>query len=132
MYGCAKPHPTQQSAGRTQMTTKRTNRSKPNIAEIGDDLVIAKKTRRAAGTGTWVVGTLNGHRFDALVFGAHADCPDYELGDSRISKLWLKSLVDHRVVANFDRGWDVRPLNKTARAIVDFLAAGLAESIYHN
>ena len=80
---------------------------------------------------THFTGTLNGHRFDALVFSAHAECPDYELGDSRISKLWLQSLADHRVVANFDRGWDIRPTTKTATAIVDFLAAGLADCVYH-
>jgi len=39
-----------------------------------------------------LIGTLNAHRFDALVFAEHAECPDYELGDSRISKLWLKRL----------------------------------------
>jgi len=77
-------------------------------------------------------GTLNGHRFDALTFPEHAECPDYELGDSRISKLWLKSLSDHQVVANFDRGWDIRPTTKTAKAIVDFLAAGLADLVYGN
>ena len=66
--------------------------------EIGDDLAITKTTRRAAGAGTWVIGTLNGHRFDALVFPEHAECPDYELGDSRISKLWIKRLADGSTV----------------------------------
>ena len=80
---------------------------------------------------THFTGTLNGYHFDALVFGEHTECPDYELGDSRISKLWLKSLTDHRVVANFDRGWDIRPTTKIAAAIVDFLTAGLAEHVYH-
>ena len=98
--------------------------------EIGDDLRITKTTCQAAGAGTWVIGTTNGHRFDALVFPAHAECPDFELGDSRISKLWIKRLADGKVVCNFDRGWDVRPTTKTAAAIVDFLAAGLAEHTY--
>jgi hypothetical protein len=73
---------------------------------------------------------LNGHRFDALVFSEHAECADYELGDSRISKLWIEHLDDRITVANFDRGWDLRPIDKTAQAIVDFLAAGLAEHVY--
>ena len=114
------------------MTTKRTNRHKPTIAEIGDDLVIAKTTRRATVAGMWVIGTIHGHRFDALVFSEHAECPDYELGDSRISKLWLKEINGGETVANFDRGWDVRPTTQTAQAIVDFLAAGLAEHVYGN
>ncbi len=98
--------------------------------DLGDDLTITKTTRRAAGSGTWVIGTIAGHRFDALVFPAHADCPEYELGDSRISKLWVKRLADGKTVVNFDRGWDVRPADATAKAIVDFLAAGLAEHTY--
>ncbi len=115
------------------MTTnpKRKNGNRKANAEIGDDLVICKTTRRNAAAGTWVKGMLGGHRFDALVFPEHAECPDYELGQSRISKLWLQSLADPRVAANFDRGWDIPPAPKTAKAIVDFLAAGLAEHVYH-
>ncbi len=98
--------------------------------DIGDDLVITNTTRRAAGSGTWVIGTIAGHRFDALVFSEHADCPEYELGQSRISKLWVKRLADGRTVVNFDRGWDVRPADAIAQAIVDFLTAGLSEHTY--
>src|SRR5665648_472780 len=102
-----------------------------NDLDLGDDLRITKTTRRAAGAGTWVIGTVSEHRFNALVFPEHAECPDYELGDSRISKLWLQRLADKKCVANFDRGWDIRPTTKIAQAVVDFLAAGLAEHIYH-
>ena len=108
--------------------TKRTN---DGHLDLGDDLVITKTTRRASGGGTWVIGNVAGHRFNALVFPAHAECPDYELGDSRISKLWLQRIADKATVLNFDRGWDVRPTDATAIAVMDFLAAGLAEHIYH-
>jgi hypothetical protein len=106
------------------------NANHDNKRGIGDDLVILKTTRRAAGAGTWVCGTTMGHTFSALVFPEHAEYPDYELGKSRISKLWIKRLSDDRTVVNFDRGWDVRPTTKLAAAIVDFLAAGLAERTY--
>jgi len=99
--------------------------------EIGDDLTITKTTRQAAGAGTWVCGRLNGHRFDALVFRQHAENPDYELGESQISKLWVQRLADKIEVANFDRGWDVRPTTDEAAAIIDFLAAGLADHIFN-
>jgi hypothetical protein len=98
--------------------------------DLGHDLVITKTTRRAAGAGTWVCGTLAGHRFDALVFPEHADQPDWEIGDSRISKLWVQRLADQRTVYNWDRGLDVPAADATAQAIVDFLSAGLAEHIY--
>jgi hypothetical protein len=107
-----------------------TSRKRTKAYEIGDDLRITKTTRRAAGRGTWVIGTIAGHRFDALVFPEHADSPDFELGDSRISKLWVKRLADNTTVLNFDRGWDVRPADANAAAVMDFLAAGLADHIY--
>jgi hypothetical protein len=115
------------------MTTNRTKtrQTKTDALDIGDDLVITKTTRRAAGAGTWVIGTIAGHRFNALVFAEHAECPEYELSDSHISKLWLQNLADEKTVTNFDRGWDVRPTTQVAQAIVDFLAAGLADHIYH-
>lgn len=108
-----------------------TNSHNPeDTSDLGDDLEITKITRRDSGGGTWVIGTIAGHRFEALVFPEHAECPDYELGDSRISKLWLQRIADKTTVANFDRGWDHRPANTIAAAIVDFLAAGLADFAY--
>jgi hypothetical protein len=96
----------------------------------GDDLVITKTTRRAAGSGTWVIGTVHGHRFEALVFPEHAEVADYELGDSRISKLFLRRLSDGEDVYLWDRGPGQPPADATAAAVVDFLAAGLAEHTY--
>ena len=78
-----------------------------NAPEIGDDLQVAKVTRRAAASGTWVRGTIAGYRFDALVFAEHAADPDWELGESRISKLWVKRLANRKIVFNWDRGQDV-------------------------
>jgi hypothetical protein len=98
--------------------------------DLGDDLEITKTTRRASGGGTWVSGRLAGHRFDALVFPEHAENAEWELGDSRISKLWVQRLADKQTVFNWDRGMDVAATTDIARAIVDFLAAGLADHVY--
>jgi len=98
--------------------------------EIGDDLTITSVSRQTAGAGTWVSGTLNGHRFEALVFPEHAECPHYELGESRLSKLWVQRHADRVTVVNFDRGWDVRPTDAIARQIAGFLEAGLAEHVF--
>ena len=70
------------------------------------------------------------HRFEALVFPEHAENPEYEIEDSKISKLWLERIGDKKVVFNWDRGADIAAADKTAQAIVDFLCAGLAESTY--
>ncbi len=96
----------------------------------GYDLQITKIETRDQMGGTWVDGTLDGHRFQVLVFKDHAENEDYELGASRISKLWLRRQADPQVVANFDRGWDVEPTTDIAREIVDFLAAGIAEHVF--
>ena len=98
--------------------------------DVGYDLEIKKVTRQAAGAGTWVCGTLSGHRFDALVFPEHADNPEWEIGDSRISKLWIQRLADKQTVFNWDRGADMNAHDELTQAIVDFLAGGLADHIY--
>jgi len=98
--------------------------------DLGDDLVITKTDSTRQMGGTWVHGSIAGHSFQVLVFPEHADSELYELGTSRISKLWLRRQADRQVVANFDRGWDLQPTTDDARAIVDFLAAGIAENTF--
>ena len=98
--------------------------------DVGFDFEITKTTRRAAGAGTWVIGTTSGHRFEALVFPEHADNPDWEIGESRISKLWIRRLADKQTVFNWDRGADVPAADQLVASIVDFLAGGLADHIY--
>ena len=99
------------------------------MTDIGEDLEFKKITPRKVG-GTWVAGSLNGHAFEALVFPEHAEYEDYELGTSKISKLWLRRNADRKTVANFDRGWDIKPTDDAASDIVDFLCAGLADAIF--
>ena len=91
---------------------------------------VTKLQRRTATGGAWVKGTIGGHRFGALLFPEHAERSDYELDDSRISKLSVQRLGDLGMVANFDRGWDVRPTTPVAEQIVDLLACGLAEFVF--
>ena len=64
----------------------------------------------------------------ALVFADQANDPDWELGDTRIAKLWLQR--DGATVYEWDRGLGVPATDPVAEAIVDFLAAGLADHVY--
>lgn len=98
--------------------------------DIGEDLEITKIEPRASAPGTWVKGTLDGHRFDALVFAEHAEVAEYELGRSKISKLWVQRIRDKKQVFHWDRGLDQKAANALAAAIVDFLCAGLADYVY--
>ena len=107
-----------------------TDTHEPFEYDLGDDLRILRTTRRASGGGTWVAGTIDEFRFDALVFPEHADNPDWEIGESRISKLWIARLDTKKTVFNWDRGLDVPAATDKTQAVVDFLAAGLAEHIY--
>jgi hypothetical protein len=111
-------------------TNRKTNRTNIAKAELGDDLQITKITRRASGGGTWVSGTIAGYRFDALVFPEHAECPDWELGTSRISKLWIAKTSNKETVFNWDRGMDIPAASPKTQAVVDFLAAGLADLVH--
>ena len=112
------------------MKSAKTTKARNQNLDLGDDLEITKTERRTSCGGTWVDGTIHGHRFSALVFPEHAENPEYEIGDSRISKLWLQRQTDKTVVYNWDRGLDIAPADATAAAIVDFLCAGLAEHTY--
>lgn len=98
--------------------------------ELLETLKITKMERRFGAGGAWVKGTIGGHRFEALVFTERAQDPEHELEDSQISKIWLRRISDKATVANFDRGWDVRPTTPIAEQIVDLLAAGLAEHVF--
>ena len=49
---------------------------------------------------------------------------------SRISKLWIQRQADKRTVFNWDRGADIPATDPTTKAIVDFLAGGLADYVY--
>ncbi len=112
--------------------TANKNNAKPDASAILDTLRITKIKPRQSCGGSWVLGTIAGHKFEALVFPEHADSPDFELGDSRISKLWVRRIEDNATVVNFDRGWDVLPATPRAATIVDLLQAGLAEHVFGN
>jgi len=113
------------------MTDKRkttnTNKAKTDSAA---DLRITKLARRTTSGGAWVRGTLGDYCFDARVFSEHAECPDWELGDSRISKLWVARLKNKETVFHWDRGMDTPAASAKTQAVVDFLAADLAKRIY--
>ena len=96
------------------------------------DLTIAKiSNRNRAAGGAWVQGTINDdYRFEALVFADHAESESYELGRSKISKLWIQRLTDKRTIFNFDRGLDVAAANTEIQVVVDFLCDGLSDLVF--
>jgi hypothetical protein len=96
------------------------------LNDLGWDLEFTSCTPRKWG-GMWVRGSIAGHRFEALAFQEHAANPDHEFRDSRLSKLWVQRMADGKTAFNWDRGLDIEPADAVARAIVDFLAQGLAE-----
>ena len=96
------------------------------------DLTITKiETRKPNVGGVWVSGTINDeYRFQALVFADHAECEEYELGESKISKLWIQRTDNRETVFNFDRGLDVPAANTEIQIIVDFLSMGIADLVF--
>lgn len=99
--------------------------------DIDLDLAITKIDRRNMGGGTWVIGTVNDqYKFNALVFAEHAESEDYELGKSKISKLWIERTADHKTLFNFDRGLDVPAANTEIQVVVDFLCEGLSDLVF--
>ncbi len=55
--------------------------------DLMDTLEITKIRRRDPSGGSWVKGTIGGHRFEALVFAEHAESEDYELERSRSTSI---------------------------------------------
>ena len=97
---------------------------------FGDDLTFRLQHRNGGVGGTWVIGLVAGHRFQALVFPDHAEHPDYELGLSRISKLWVQQVADGVVVFNFDRGLNLPARDAQTQAVVDLLTTELAQRVF--
>src|SRR5688500_5926022 len=81
--------------------------------DLGHDLEITSSTPRRSAKGTWVCGTIAGHEFEALVFPEHAANAYYEIGDSRISKLWLRRQADKQTVYEWDRGLSMAAADAT-------------------
>jgi hypothetical protein len=100
-----------------------------NNRQIGHDFVITGIRPWGEGPTCWVSGFIHQHSFCAKVYPLHAANPDWEIGDSRISKLELCNLASERPVYVWDRGLCSRPPSPLVRAIVDFLAANLSERL---
>jgi hypothetical protein len=111
-------------------TRSNTNNRKQN--EIGEDLQITQIIPRNFSGGTWVCGTVAAYRFMALAFHEHARCPDYELVDSRISKLWIARLADQQPVFEWDRGLARPAATAEVQEVVDCLAGRLASMVMGN
>jgi hypothetical protein len=103
--------------------------NKIDVTDI--DLKITKIERRDSSGGAWVRGTINDTvRFDALVFAEHAESEEYELGRTKISKLWIQEIKNKKTLFNFDRGLDVPAATTEIQVVVDFLGCGLADLVY--
>jgi hypothetical protein len=95
--------------------------------DLVESLQITSIKPRPANMGAWIKGTIAGYRFEALAFAEHAHDPSYELGTSRLSKLWMQRLADRKQVYRWDRGDEVASNDSQVIALVTFLATGLAD-----
>ena len=64
-------------------------------------------------SGNWKIGTIDGIDFEAKVY--EEDSKEYGINGGNVSKLWIKG------IANYDRGWDVKPKTKPYKAMVERL-----------
>ncbi len=97
-----------------------------------EDLVILQVDPPAAQGRCWVRGVVRGYQFAAKLYPRHALYPWCELGESRISKLEIRRIADDRLVATFDRGWEIVPTANTACQVLKFLETSLAHRVYGN
>ena len=97
----------------------------PEGPKIGDDFAISSTD--SAGR---VEGTVREHLFKAKVYAEHATNPNWEIGDSRISKLWVMREKDSEVVFEWDRGPQIDAQTAEAKEIVSFLCSRLVDETY--
>ena len=62
--------------------------------------------------GNWSKGKINGYEVEVKHFNSESM---FGIGAGKISKLTIKK--DGKTVANYDRGWDIKPQNKSASAV---------------
>ena len=48
---------------------------------------------------------------------------EFGIDGGRISKLMVKDMDTQRIVINYDRGWDVKPVTECEKAALDVLKA---------
>lgn len=61
----------------------------------------------------WMEGNVNGYEYTAKVFD---EASDMGINKGRISKLDMSK--DGRIVASYDRGWDMKPTTADEKAAV--------------
>lgn len=110
------------------MTNERSEQD--DTSELFNTLSFRVKPRQTDCAGSWALGRIGDYRFEALVFPEHAVHPSFELGDSRISKLYIRRESDRTTLVNFDRGWDTRPASPELEMVVELLTDGLASAVY--
>ncbi len=53
------------------------------------------------------IATAEGTKVAGYQVKTYEESSEYGINGGKISKLWIK--LDGKVIANFDRGWDVKP-----------------------
>lgn len=100
------------------------------ITEEIQDAFRIEKTQKNLRGGIWVTAECLGYRIQALVFAKHTDDPAFELGTSRITKLWIQRICDRKEMYNWDRGLDHACEEPNVESIVDAVASSLADIIF--
>lgn len=57
-----------------------------------------------------------GYEIEAKVYETGSE---YGIDGGRISKLWMRK--DGRIALNYDRGWDVHPVDKDAERVYEYV-----------
>jgi len=60
-------------------------------------------------SGNWHNGTINGVRFNAKVYDEPSE---FGIDNGNVSKLWIEG------IANYDRGWDIKPKTADGKKMV--------------
>lgn len=78
----------------------------------------------------FVRGLISGHLYEAIVWPEHLVNRDEELGDSKITKLWICRNNDNKTVFMFDKGRSIEDIDDNTVSIAKELCAKLSSLVF--
>ena len=90
-----------------------------NIEELKQKYAMDVSGDEKAGMNRWLRGYVDGYSWEGVVFKEKST---HGINGGRISKLHVRN-KDNKVIANYDRGWDVRPVKPEDKKAVEKILA---------
>lgn len=79
------------------------------------------KIERHGGGGAWITGVAKGDIRIKVAILVFTEGSQFGINKGKVSKLWLFDRKSKKTLANYDRGWDVKPDKSVAKWVTDLV-----------